>query len=615
MSAKEPTDAIQQRAQADAIWQDARFCLGAQGLLSVIMPAYHLEKVIAANLDQVHDLLSGRIPFEIVVVDDGSGDGTAAAIGEAQSRHPDTIRPLILEENGGKGAALRRGFYASRGSHVLLLDGDLDLAPGKLSRFFEIMRRDNADIVIGSKRHPESDIDYPLRRRIASRVYFGIVRLLVGLPVTDTQTGMKLFRREALQWSVDRMLVKHYAFDLEMLAIAHGHGCRVSEAPIHMDYGNKVGALTWNNVRTVMTDTLAIFYRLRLIHYYQSVEPGEIPNPPPRVSVVIACPAPSPFLDEALAAIARQTLPPCEVIVLPDAATPAPLAAGAIPVRVQPTGHIRPAEKRNLGLALAQGEIVAFLDDDAYPAPQWLQQALKYFSRPQVAAVGGPALTPPHDPWAAQMGGRVYANILVSGGYLYRYISERVRKVDDLPSCNLLVRTSVLRELGGFNTRYWPGEDTILCSDIVHRLGRQLIYDPWTVVYHHRRPLFGPHLRQVGRYALHRGFFARHFPETSCRISYMLPSLLALGVAFGWIAACLNRWLGWIYFGTISAYLLITLLGAFNRRLPAWLMTWAGIVSTHLVYGVRFLQGLCSRTMPCEALQFDHPSETGKPSS
>ncbi|NLF22438.1 MAG: glycosyltransferase [Lentisphaerae bacterium] len=607
----------QEQAQTDTrdgggsrdVWLDARACLGTGGLFSVVMPAYHLRAVIAANVERVHTLLDGRVPFELVVVDDGSGDGSDEAIRAVAARHPGTVVPVVMEENVGKGAALRRGFEASRGSHVMLLDGDLDLAPELIAGFFSVMRREQADIVIGSKRHPESEIDYPLRRRIASRVYSGIVRLLIGLPVTDTQTGMKLFRREAMQWVFDRMLVKRYAFDLEVLSIAHGRGYRVCEAPIRMNYGQKMGALTWANVKTVMTDTLAIFYRLRLIRYYQNVETAEMPDPPPRVSVVIACPAPSPYLDEALAGLAAQTLPPDEIIILPDVAPAGVLAAGAVPVRVVPTGRIRPAEKRNRGIELAQGAIVAFLDDDAYPAPNWLLQALRYFAHPAVAAVGGPALTPPGDSRAAQLGGRVYANILVSGSYLYRYISERVRKVDDLPSCNLLVRTDVLRELGGFNTRYWPGEDTILCSDIVHRLGRQIVYDPWTVVFHHRRPLFGPHLRQIGRYALHRGFFCRRFPQTSLRVGYMLPSALLLGIALGWVAALLHPVLAHLYIGTIFAYLILTLLAAFHRQPSTWLTTWAGIVATHLVYGARFLQGLCSGTMPCEKTAFDHPSE------
>lgn len=589
-------------------WGAARACLGAEGLLSIIMPAFNLEPAIAGNLLAVQALLADAgLPFEIVPVDDGSADGTAKVIAAVAAAHPRTIRPVLLATNVGKGAALRRGFDQSRGSHVLLLDGDLDLAPDMAGRFFEVMQRDNAAIVIGSKRHPESEIDYPWRRRITSHVYYTLVRLLVGLPVTDTQTGMKLFRREALQWAFDRMLVKRFAFDLEMLAIAHEQGFRVGEAPIRMSFGDKAGCLNWTNVRTVMLDTLAIFYRLRVLRYYQSVEPVELASPPPTVTVLIACPAPSPYLDEALAGLAAQSVPPLEILVLPDDA-PAERRWPAN-VRVHPTGRIRPAEKRNLGIRLARGEIVAFLDDDAYPAPPWLEQALRYFAKPEIAAVGGPAVTPPNDPFAAQVGGRVYANPLVSGSCRYRYVPERVRTVDDLPSCNLLVRTAVLRELGGFNTTFWPGEDTILCLDIVHRLKLRLVYDPWSLVYHHRRPLFGPHLRQLGRYALHRGHFARRFPATSRRLSYMVPSLFVLGLLVGGAAAAAWAPLRPFYLAALAAYLAVTLLGTFALNPRVWLLTWLGVIATHLVYGSRFLQGLLAARMPGEVRRFDHPSE------
>lgn len=572
------------------------------------MPAYNLGREIAANTDRVYALLQGRIPFEIILVDDGSGDNTAAQIRIATERHPSVVRPVLLPANVGKGAALKAGLEACSGSHVLLLDGDLDLSPERIPTFFSVMRSEQADIVIGSKRHPQSRIDYPWRRRFASWCYYSLVRVLVGLPVTDTQTGMKLFRREAITWAFERMLCKSFAFDLEVLAICHAKGFRVAEAPIRMEFGNKMGCLSLSTVRRVMTDTLAIFYRLRVLRYYPSVEVHLLPVPLPLVSIVIACPAPSPYLEECLAGIAAQTYTRLETLVLPNAAAQLD-AAPHIGLRVIPTGNIRPSEKRNMGIHEARGELVAFLDDDTIPSPEWLMRAIPYFSDVAIGAVGGPSVTPSHDPWLAQLGGATYAHPLISGGSVYRYRPGRIRSCDDLPSCNLVVRTAVLRELNGFNTAYWPGEDTILCSEIVHRLGRRMVYDPWVLVAHHRRPLFGPHLRQIGRYALHRGFFAKRFPTTSRRVAYMMPSLLVVGLVLGLPLSALHPWLKIGYLSCVAAYFTITFVGACQKRPLNWLILWLGIVSTHLVYGVRFLQGLCSRHMPCERQRFDHPSE------
>lgn len=571
------------------------------------MPCYRLAGRAGANIEMVRQLLDGRVRFEIVPVDDGSGDGTDAELRQAAAAHPESVRPVLLAVNGGKGGALMEGFRRSRGTHVLLLDGDLDLDPAMLPAFFDVMQQRRADIVVGSKRHRDSQIDYPFRRRVASAVYYGLVKLLVGLPVTDTQTGMKLFRREALQWAFDRMLVKRFAFDVELLAVAHERGYRVAEAPIRMHFGSKVGSLTMANVRTVMTDTLAIFYRLRILRYYQSVEPAAMPSPPLLVSVVIVCPAPSPYLTECLAGLAQQTYGTFEVIVLPDA--PAPDYPWPRDVRVIPTGPQRPAEKRNVGLAAARGAIIAFLDDDARPVPRWLEHAVKYFSREDVGGVGGPGVTPPGDPWMAQAGGRVYANWLVSGDCRYRYSPDRIRTTDDLPSCNLMIRADLLRALGGFRTDFWPGEDTILCAEVVHKLGKRIIYDPWAAVEHHRRPLFLPHLRQIGRYALHRGYFVRRFPSTSRRMGYMMPSLFVLGLAGGAIAAALWPPLRIFYAAGVACYLVVTALGTIHYRPLLWLVTWLGVMATHVVYGVRFLQGLIARRMPCEVKRFDHPSE------
>ncbi|MCL2104628.1 MAG: glycosyltransferase [Kiritimatiellaeota bacterium] len=691
------------------IWWAARTCIGASGCLSVIMPAYGLERIIGKNIETVCGLLRGNIPFEVLPVDDGSTDQTAAVLRAAAERDPERVRPVYVKVNAGKGNALRRGFEASRGSHILLLDGDLDLSPTRVTTFFDIMLEKGAPIVIGSKRHPDSVIDYPWRRRLASGVYYTLARILVGLPVTDTQTGMKLFTREALQWAFDRMLVKAFAFDLEVLSIAHAKGFAVAEAPIEMHFGDKAGSLTWKNIRQVMTDTLAIFYRLRVLRYYESVEVAPPPSTPLTVSVVIACPAPSAYLTECLNALAAQTYPHFEVIVLPDeggsskgsskvlkcesskvpsdiapdgaeahnfrtselqnfrtspvpsetapdgadahnfrtlelqnfrtSPVPSETAQSAdahnfrtlelpnfrtssnfrtselqnfrtLELSILPTGKVRPAEKRNIGIRAARGEVVAFLDDDAYPVPNWLEHAVKYFSLPDVGGVGGPGVTPPGDPFMAQAGGRVYANLFVSGNYRYRYVGDRVRpNVDDYPSCNLFVRTDLLRAIGGYRTDFWPGEDTILCADVVLRQKKRIVYDPWAIVYHHRRPLFLPHLRQVGRYALHRGHFAKRFPETSFRLSYLIPTLFVLGIVLGAPLAFLHPWLGGAYLGALACYALVTLISSFSLSVPMWLVTWLGVMATHLVYGTRFLIGLLSRRMPCETAAFDHPAE------
>lgn len=573
------------------------------------MPAYGLETVIERNIETVCRLLEGNIPFEVLPVDDGSRDGTAAAIRRAAARDPDHVHPVFVQVNAGKGNALKCGFAAARGSHILLLDADLDLDPVRITTFFDIMAEKQAAIVIGSKRHPDSVIDYPWHRRLSSVIYYTIVRLLIGLPISDTQTGMKLFTREALAWSFERMLVKTFAFDLEVLSIAHAQGYTVAEAPIEMHFGEKIGCLSWTNVKQVMIDTLAIFYRLRILRYYDSVEIAPPPEKPLFVSVVIACPGPSPYLTECLDALALQTCPHFEVLVLPDA----PCDLGPVPftLHVIPTGKIRPAEKRNIGIQQARGEVVAFLDDDAYPVPAWIEQAIKYFTMPDVGGVGGPGVTPPGDPFLGQASGRVYANPLVSGNYRHRYLGDRVRaSIDDFPSCNLFVRTDVLRAIGGYRTDFWPGEDTILCADIAIGQKRRIIYDPWVQVFHHRRPLFGPHLRQIGRYALHRGYFAKRFPATSLRISYLIPTFFVLGLVVGAVLACLHPWLRIAYFAVLAFYMLITFLSSVSLSPARWLVTWLGVMATHVVYGVRFAQGLLSRRMPCEVAAFDHPSET-----
>ena len=591
------------------IWSNAKRILG-KDILSIVMPVYNLESKIAENLHQVKDFLdSSGLSYEIIPVDDGSPDLSAKKIKKSADEFPSVIRPVLLSGNKGKGSALKAGLRHAKGEYILLLDGDLDIKISYLPRFFDEMLEKNADIVIGSKRHPQSKVQYPWHRRLASMMYFCLVRMIAGLPITDSQTGMKLFKRSYLKDAFDRMLIKTYAFDLELLSIAYGRGARIAEAPVEICFGQKFGALKMRTVREMMHDTFAVFYRLRFLNYYAKVEVPPPMENPPFVSVVIACPKNSWMLKECLSAMESQTYRDFEVIVLPDSEIDDLNSSDySYNCRVVPTGKVRPAHKRNIGIEQAKGDIVAFIDDDAYPDSAWIANAVKYFSEPSIGGVGGPGVTPVNDSFLAKAGGRVYENIFVSGNYRYRYLGGRIRlDVDDYPSCNLFVRTEILRKIGGYRTDFWPGEDTLLCDAIVLGEHKRIVYDPWVLVFHHRRRLFGPHLRQLGRYGFHRGYFVKRFPATSCKLSYFIPSLFVLGLLFGAFVFLLPcKAIHYAYIGAVGFYAGLIALSSFTFNLPMWAITYLGIVSSHICYGIRFIQGLLAKEAPCEYIGRDH---------
>jgi len=274
-----------------------------------------------------------------------------------------------------------------------------------------------------------------------------------------------------------------------------------------------------------------------------------------------------------------------------------PFSKGAVPIIVIPTGTVSPANKRDVALKYAKGEILAFIDDDAYPQKDWLKNAAKNFLGPEVAAVGGPAVTPTEDNMRQKASGLVYASFLVSAKFVYRYLPKDRQEVDDYPSCNFLVRKSIMQELGGFKTSFWPGEDTKLCLDITKQLGKKIIYDPEVLVYHHRRPLFLPHLRQIANYALHRGYFVKRYPQTSLRISYFIPSVFLLFLATGGIFALFFSSLRTTYFFILSLYLLLVVIFSINKGLRFTLLILFGTILTHLTYGFYFVRGLLSQRL------------------
>ena len=313
------------------------------------------------------------------------------------------------------------------------------------------------------------------------------------------------------------------------------------------------------------------------------------------VSIIIAVKTWQDNLEECVAKCLELDFSDFEILVLPDHPLNKNLETSG--VRIIPTGTISPAQKRDIAMSYAKGEILAFLDDDAYPAKDWLKNAIRNFIDPEVVAVGGPAITPENDNLRQKASGLVYASFLVSAKFIYRYLPKKKREVDDYPSCNFLIRKDVIQELGGFRTSFWPGEDTKLCLDITKRLGKKIIYDPTVLIYHHRRPLFLPHLEQVANYALHRGYFVKRYPQTSLRISYFIPSLFLLFILGGGIFTWFLSSLKIIYLFSLFLYLLLVSIFSLNKGLFMIPLIFSGIILTHLTYGFNFIKGLLSRRL------------------
>ncbi len=323
-----------------------------------------------------------------------------------------------------------------------------------------------------------------------------------------------------------------------------------------------------------------------------------------KVSIIIPVKEINDYIREHVPRILELDYPNFEVIVLPNKDFGDDFGDK---VKIIPTGSVGPADKRDMGVKHSEGEIVAFIDDDAYPRKDWLKNAVPYFEDENIAGVCGPGVTPPDNSFWQKAGGWVSASLLGGGNVTHRFIPQEKRAVDDYPSMNLIIRRSDYEAVGGYDSHFWPGEDTKLCLDLVHDLGKKIVYDPDIVVYHHRRPLFIPHLKQNGAYGLHRGYFARVLPKTSRRIAYFIPSLFVLfliGVPLILVVTSFIPSFAFIRFHLQTLYYIVFLVYAFLLLLTAFwvyfkeknwkiaLLVIPGIFVTHIWYGIKFIQGL-----------------------
>ena len=526
-------------------------------LLTVVVPVYNGGDEIVSNVDEIRRVIARGLPgeqIEIIVVSDGSIDGSGERLLETRSEK--SLRVIHYDRNLGKGFAVKAGALASHGHWVALVDADLDLDPAAVPRFLEVARSESLDFAIGSKRHPESVVHYPRSRRIASWCYQQLNRFLFRLDVRDTQVGLKVFSRRVVEQVMPLLLVKRFAFDLELLAVgkALGYG-RIRELPVRLDYrftGSGVGSMA---VLLALWDTAAIFYRLRVLRTYERkrrfLHGTELV--PPEAQPVVS------FVGDAGAA---KTLdyPRLELVEEGDPSS-------------------------------ARGDIVAMLGAGARPAGNWVSAAVPYFSHPEVAAVVVPTVAPLRASLRQRVAAAVLESRLGSGSRRTSYFPGNLRIVADYPAESVVVRRADLIPALDAGV---DEEELVAWLDA---RGRRTVYTPDTSLAATPMPMVMPHLLDTIRHARARGVAARRSQGRSLSAATALSlTPVAAGVAGG-VLLVLGGSAGPVGAGLVLAYAAALALSGIHaavrfRSLIVGALEPPAVVASQLAYLVGFFRGL-----------------------
>jgi len=314
-------------------------------------------------------------------------------------------------------------------------------------------------------------------------------------------------------------------------------------------------------------------------------------------SIIIPIKEISSYLEESIPIILNLDYKDYEIIILPNE-KPAkiPNYLKNRKIKIIPTGKVSPAIKRDVGAKKSKGQYLAFIDDDAYPKENWLKIAEKIFKEKQVVAIGGPAITPEKDSTSQKASGLFFETLFGGGGMSYRYKpAKNSFYVEDYPSVNLIVSKKAFFEVKGFDNEFWPGEDTKFCLDLIKK-GHKIWYSNELIVYHHRRSTIKAHLKQVGNYGRHRGYFAKRFPETSFKLTYFMPSIFLIGNLLLIILSFLSRLIFNMYISLLIIYFILLGIDVFARtsNIKIGLLTIIIVFLTHLFYGLMFIKGILS---------------------
>ena len=541
--------------------------------ISIIMPAYNEGEHIYNNISMTLDVMRevGR-PAEIVAVDDGSEDNTLAEI-ERAAHDFDNTAAARNPYNMGKGMALRTGFDYSRGDIVVFLDADLDLHPSQIKNLISILEEGPYDAVVTSKHHPESRLDYPWFRKVASWVYYMLIKLLFGLPVRDTQTGLKVFRREVLSNVFHRLLVKKFAYDVELLATAVRFGFRVHEVPAVLEFkrGLNWGRISPGDIISIFVDTCAIFYRLRILRYYDAERPPMPLEDKPVLVVVRGCPPPDDVIrrlsvdtNTGIACIAENTSGEDEgIMYFPD------------------DGHFDSWMQSNRGAF----EYIGFLGAGCLPVGSWVKNAVRNFDDPDVIAVCGPVVPGQFSTVWEKAANFLFSSFYTVGPENYLTTLKPLKSVRKGLLDNVFLRTD-----------YWCDEQKEKrgisigkgCIYDVSPKNWRLRYDPDVTVSKQVPPLFVPYLSMAARDSFSKGCLLFTSKREVHRWWWTVPSIIWLVLLAGRVVLPTR---GYMVFAVL--YLLVVIaagLSCFDLVTAPVLML--GILLEHLIRAFAFSAGV-----------------------
>ncbi|HVN84174.1 MAG TPA: dolichyl-phosphate beta-glucosyltransferase [Candidatus Binatia bacterium] len=201
--------------------------------ISVVVPVYNEARRILPSLEQIFPYMDARHPdYEVVVVDDGSTDDTVALVRRHFGQRPQ-LRQVSYGGNRGKGYAVRYGAEQATGDVVLFSDADLSTPIEELDKLLPLAEQ-GYDLVMGTRAHPEADIRIrqPFYREYGGKLFNVFIRMLLLPDFRDTQCGFKLFRRTAMMPILRRQRIDRFAFDVELVYLAHQAGLKIADVPV-----------------------------------------------------------------------------------------------------------------------------------------------------------------------------------------------------------------------------------------------------------------------------------------------------------------------------------------------------------------------------------------------